>query len=91
MGIERIEQIVAELVLPSGRFASFRRLRGGDLIGIPQGLDPQTFMFHLLSRAVLVDGEELTQEQFEEMDLQDVLVVQAQLHHMICGPMKAGV
>lgn len=82
---------VIELVLPSGRFAEFRRLRGRDLIGVPMGLDLQRFMFQLLSRAVRIDGEGVTPEYFEDMDLQDLLVVQAELVHMMNGPMKAAV
>lgn len=77
--------VFSEIVLPSGRFASFRRLRGWDLLGLELDkiTDPHLATALLLTRAVKIDGESITLAQIMEMDLADVLPLSTELAKML--------
>ena len=71
-----LARVATELVLPSGRFASFRRLRVVDMMGMPQDLSSLAFTLCLIARAVQIDGESVSVEELMAMDLQDFFPIQ---------------
>ena len=86
MGVKATMFVDVELVLPSGRFAAFRRLQAYDMVGIPQNLDPQVFMFHLMSRGVVIDEVPLSVAEIAAMVLQDFLPLQKVFLDLVNGP-----
>ena len=77
-----------EIVLPSGRFATIRRLTGADLLALPQtaSFNTNALTMHLITLAVRIDGEAVTMQDLTAMDLQDVLPLYSEVARLIAGP-----
>lgn len=65
------------ILLPSGRSAVIRPPKGRDLIAAQQvSPSPEHIGFGLMAALVTIDGNRLVLEDYLEMDLSDILVLQ---------------
>ena len=73
--------VLKEVTLPSGAQAIFYRRKGGALINAQRkaGGDTSRVAFALLSEIVEVDGKPCLMEDFDEMDLFDVMRLSEEL------------
>ena len=68
--------------LPSGACAAVRKGRGRDLMRAQRaasGGDSSAVVFALIAELTLLDGRKLVYEDILEMDLEDVMVLQAEV------------
>lgn len=71
-------KILREIVLPSGKRATFYSGKGKDLFeAMMKGARGETLLWHLIAQLVEIDGEKIVMEDLYEMDLFDVLAIQA--------------
>jgi hypothetical protein len=71
------------VALPSGKTAAIRRGKGRDLMRAQRAVagnpDPTTVVFALIAELAQIDGATIIYEDVIEMDLGDVLVLQAEV------------
>ena len=71
------------LTLPSGKAAAIRRGKGRDLMRAQRAVagnpDPTAVVFALIAELAQIDGTPIVYEDVVEMDLGDVLVLQAEV------------
>jgi hypothetical protein len=71
------------IALPSGKTAAIRRGKGRDLMRAQRAVtgnpDPTAVVFALIAELAQIDGEPIVYEDVVEMDLGDVLVLQAEV------------
>ena len=71
------------LTLPSGREAEIRKGKGRDLIrahrSVAGNSEPMSVSFALIAELVQIDGKPLVYEDILDMDLDDVLTLEAQV------------
>lgn len=71
------------LALPSGKQASIRPGKGRDLMRAQRAVagdpEPSAVIFALIAELALIDGASVVYEDVVEMDLADVLVLQAEV------------
>jgi len=71
------------LALPSGKTATIRRGKGRDLMRAQRAVagnpDPTAMVFALIAELAQIDGGPIVYEDVVEMDLSDVLVLQAEV------------
>ena len=70
------------IVLPSGVYAEVRKGRGRDLMRAQRaasGGDSSAVVFALIAELTLLDGRKMVYEDVLEMDLADVMVLQAEV------------
>lgn len=74
---------IRSLTLPSGRSATLRKGKGRDLMRAQRAVagnsDPTAVVFALIAELVQIDGAPIVYEDVLEMDLDDVLVLQAEV------------
>lgn len=73
---------IKEIVLPSGRFASFREITWGDMI-FAYSENAPAMMGRLVSRCCHVDGEPLTIDEVGAMLMADFLPIMNVLVEML--------
>lgn len=68
-------EVIKEVTLPSGANATFYRRKGIALINAQRkaGGDSSRVAFAMLSEVVEIDGKQCMMEDFDEMDLFDVM------------------
>jgi len=74
-------ETVREVVLPSGRFASFRAIKWWDY-AVSNNENPLVMLGELATRVVHIDGEPLTADQVLQMPLAEFLPIQEALAKM---------
>jgi hypothetical protein len=83
---------VKEIVLPSGRFATLRPLKWADRVmtyGLPE---VEQRIMALAVRTVCIDGEPLTMQQAQEMELTEAEpIIQAIVADMLAGYQSKGI
>jgi len=79
--------IVKEVVLPSGRFAAFRKLRFGDFV-ISHDDNPHAMLAKLAEQTVTLDGEPISFEQIMEMDAGEFFPISKVLSDFMCEAMS---
>jgi len=71
------------IALPSGKTAAIRRGKGRDLIRAQRAVagnpEPTAVVFALIAELAQIDGVPIVYEDVAEMDLGDVLVLQAEV------------
>jgi hypothetical protein len=71
------------IALPSGKTAALRRGKGRDLMRAQRATagnpDPTAVVFALIAELAQIDGAPIVYEDVAEMDLGDVLVLQAEV------------
>jgi len=71
------------IALPSGKTAAIRRGKGRDLMRAQRAVggnpDPTAVVFALIAELAQIDGAPIVYEDVVEMDLGDVLVLQAEV------------
>lgn len=71
------------VTLPSGKIAAIRRGKGRDLMRAQRAVagnpDPTAVVFALIAELTQIDGASIVYEDVIEMDLGDVLVLQAEI------------
>jgi hypothetical protein len=71
------------VTLPSGKTAAIRRGKGRDLMHAQRAVagnpDPTAVVFALIAELAQIDGAPIVYEDVVEMDLGDVLVLQAEV------------
>lgn len=71
------------IVLPSGKTAVIRRGKGRDLMRAQRAVignsDPTAVVFALIAELAQIDGAPIVYEDVVEMDLGDVLILQAEV------------
>lgn len=71
------------VTLPSGKVAAIRRGKGRDLMRAQRAVagnsDPTAVVFALIAELAQIDGATIVYEDVVEMDLGDVLVLQAEV------------
>jgi hypothetical protein len=70
------------IALPSGAYAEVRKGRGRDLMRAQRaasGGDSSAVVFALIAELTLLDGRKMVYEDVLEMDLADVMVLQAEV------------
>ena len=71
------------ITLPSGKTATVRRGKGRDLMRAQRALagntDPTAVVFALVAELAQIDGAPIVYEDVAEMDLGDVLMLQAEV------------
>ena len=71
------------IALPSGKSAAIRRGKGRDLMRAQRAVagnsDPTAVVFALIAELAQIDGAPIVYEDVVEMDLGDVLVLQAEV------------
>src|ERR1700758_4738168 len=71
------------VMLPSGKTAAIRRGKGRDLMRAQRAVagnpDPTAVVFALIAELTRIDGTPIVYEDVVEMDLGDVLVLQAEV------------
>jgi hypothetical protein len=71
------------ITLPSGKTAALRRGKGRDLMRAQRAVagnpDPTAVVFALIAELSQIDGAPIVYEDVSEMDLGDVLVLQAEV------------
>ena len=70
------------LTLSDGRRATIRRGKGRDLLAAARmagGQEPMAIAFGLVARLVTIEGQALTIEDVEDMDLGDVTALQGRV------------
>lgn len=74
---------VRNVILPSGKTAALRKGKGRDLMRAQRAVagnsDPTAVVFALIAELARVDGVQLVYEDVLEMDLDDALVLQAEV------------
>lgn len=69
-----------EIVLPSGKTAKIRQGKGRDLLNAwRKAKTPDEIVFALIAELVEIDGQKVIYEDLLEMDLKDVLAIQAEV------------
>jgi hypothetical protein len=71
------------VTLPSGKIATIRKGKGRDLMRAQRAVagnpDPTAVVFALIAELAQIDGAPIVYEDVAEMDLGDVLVLQAEV------------
>jgi len=71
------------VTLPSGKLAAIRRGKGRDLMRAQRAVaanpDPTAVVFALIAELAQIDGASIVYEDVVEMDLGDVLMLQAEV------------
>jgi hypothetical protein len=71
------------ITLPSGKAATLRKGKGRDLMRAQRAVagnsDPTAVLFALIAELAQIDGASIVYEDVLEMDLDDVLVLQAEV------------
>ena len=71
------------ITLPSGRIAAIRKGKGRDLMRAQRAVagnpDPAAVVFALIAELAHIGGQPIVYEDLAEMDLDDVLVLQAEV------------
>jgi hypothetical protein len=71
------------IALPSGRAATIRKGKGRDLMRAQRAVsgnsDPTAVVFALIAELTQIDGAPIVYEDVVEMDLGDVLILQAEV------------
>ncbi|MEM1672497.1 MAG: hypothetical protein QXX12_00575 [Nanopusillaceae archaeon] len=71
-------KVLKEIILPSGKKAVFYNGKGKDLFeAMLKGTKGEFLLWHLIAQLVEIEGEKFVLEDFYEMDLFDVLAIQA--------------
>jgi hypothetical protein len=74
---------VRSVTLPSGKTATLRKGKGRDLMRAQRALagnsDPTAIVFALIAELAQIDGAPIVYEDVLEMDLDDVLALQAEV------------
>jgi len=74
---------IRQIDLPSGRTASIRRGKGRDLMrahrAVAEHPEPLAISFALIAELAQIDDKPIVYEDFMEMDLDDVLFLQAEI------------
>jgi hypothetical protein len=74
---------VRSITLPSGKTAALRRGKGRDLMRAQRAVagnpDPTAVVFALIAELAQIEGASIVYEDVSEMDLGDVLVLQAEV------------
>jgi len=71
---------VKELILPSGKTAKFKDGKGRDLLNAQRkAKTSDEILFALIAEVTEIDGEAVIYEDLLEMDLEDVLALQAEI------------
>lgn len=69
-----------ELTLPSGKTAKFKDGKGRDLLNAQRkAKTPDEILFALIAEIAEIDGTAVIYEDLLEMDLEDVLTLQAEI------------
>ena len=69
-----------EILLPSGKAAKFKDGKGRDLLNAQRkAKNSDEILFALIAEIVEIDGQSLIYEDLLEMDLEDVLALQAEI------------
>ncbi|MDD3012619.1 MAG: hypothetical protein PHC34_02825 [Candidatus Gastranaerophilales bacterium] len=69
-----------ELTLPSGKTAKFKDGKGRDLLNAQRkAKTPDEILFALIAEIAEIDGQTVIYEDLLEMDLEDVLALQAEI------------
>ena len=69
-----------ELILPSGKTAKFKDGKGRDLLNAQRkAKTSDEILFALIAEVTEIDGEAVIYEDLLEMDLEDVLALQAEI------------
>jgi hypothetical protein len=69
-----------EITLPSGKTANFKDGKGRDLLNAQRkAKTPDEILFALIAEIAEIDGEAVIYEDLLEMDLEDVLALQAEI------------
>ncbi len=82
---QRSEQLAQSrsLTLPSGKIAAIRRGKGRDLMRAQRAIagnpDPTAVVFALIAELAQIEGAPIVYEDVVEMDLGDVLMLQAEV------------
>jgi hypothetical protein len=82
---QRSEQLAQSrsLTLPSGKIAAIRKGKGRDLMRAQRAIagnpDPTAVVFALIAELAQIEGASIVYEDVVEMDLGDVLVLQAEV------------
>lgn len=82
-----------EHILPSGQFATVRSLKGHDFVAaqIISRATGQDLVFLLTCTAVQIDGKQLEYQQLMDMDLRDVMKIQAIVSPYLTGAIQVPV
>lgn len=72
---------MGQITLSDGRIAEVRAGKGRDAMNAQKvsGTDTSKFFAALMAQLVTIDGKSLVMEDFEELPLQDFLVLQGEL------------